>query len=67
MNQSTIVFTFLQYYPIKGLSMGVDVSKKLHGEVRVGARDGDDRLISPLMLELPHIPRHAIFQIPHTF
>ena len=47
--------------------MGVDVSKKLNGEVRVGARDGDDRLISPLMLELPHIPRHAIFQIPHTF
>jgi len=47
--------------------MGVDVSKKLHGEVRVGVRDGDDRLISPLMLELPHIPRHAIFQIPHTF
>ena len=63
MNQSTIVFTFLQYYTIKG----VDVSKKLQWEVRVGARDGDDRLISPLMLELPHIPRHAIFQIPHTF
>ena len=48
-------------------SLVVDVLKKTSGEARVGARDGNNRMVSPHVRLFPHnISENPSYSLPST-